>query len=415
MHHRKNPQLGNPHRGRATAVAAGLTAAVMSVTAVTAQADEAQPGTTDAAHPAATDTAQPGTTDAARPAPREVQYTPMADTAPVPAPVQNYAPQISQAAQPLQREPEVIYIENEPIVITETEYIDRAVVEESGGLFILTDEGRQWVTADKIIAAATENYQGRDQADKDKLNLAAAAATLGATGGFLLGAGLGTIAGGAGLASAAFATTSIPVVITAPVPIVGQVTATGATAAAIAAGIAGAGGGFVLGGALGSAVGADAAMNASGQKPAVQEFLADIVFTLENGAREDAGYRGLVGDKPSGLPGYREVDEGGETRITDGTILGEGTDRGRHASGQESSFESLGIPRHALPEVPDLGTPQEMVTDAVEQAQQNVSNATEQAQEFAADPQQAATDAVEQAQQNVSNFVDQANLPSLPI
>lgn len=359
------------------------------------------------------------------PAPREVQYTPVADTAPVPAPVQNYAPQISQAAQPLQREPEVIYIENEPIVITETEYVDRAVVEESGGLFILTDEGRQWVTADKIIAAATENYQGRDQADKDKLNLAAAAAALGATGGFLLGAGIGTVAGGAGLGTAAFATASIPVVITAPVPIVGPVTTTGATAAAILAGLAGAGGGFVLGGAGGSAVGADAAMNASGQKPAIQEFLADIVFTLENGAREDAGYRGLVGDKPSGLPGYREVDEGGETRITDGTILGEGTERGRHASGQESPFESLGIPRHALPEIPDFGTPQEMVTDAVDQAQQNVTNATERAQEFAADPQQAITDTVDQAQQNVTNateraqenvndFTERFNLPSLP-
>lgn len=411
--------------------AKGATASILATAVVlstgVATADEGLPGTTGNT---VSDDALPGTTGnttapaaPAQPAqePTEVAYTPMPQTQPIPAPVQNYAPQMATAAQPLQRaEPEIRYVQGKPIVITETEYIDRQVVEESGGLWILTDEGRKWVTAKRVIEAAGENYNQRDQGEKNKLNIAATAAALGATGGFLLGAGIGTLAGSAGLGATALATASIPVVITAPVPIVGQVTATGATAAAIAAALFGGGAGLVLGGGAGSAIGADAAMNASGQKPAVQDFIADIIFTLENGAREDAGFRGLVGDKPSGLRGYRDVDAGSDTRDTDGTLLGEGTESGRHASGADPVSEFVdSLPRHALPEIPQ---PQEVVETAVQTTETFVENTTtavndaqQQAADFVADPQAGVAQAQEQfdsavtdAQQQATSFVEDA-------
>ncbi|MFZ2274377.1 MAG: hypothetical protein WAW21_12045, partial [Corynebacterium variabile] len=145
-----------------------------------------------------------GNTTAPAPQPTEVPYTPVADTAPVPQAVSNYVPQVSQAAQPLQyAEPQVVYVQGEPIVVTETEYVDRQVVEEAGGLYILTDEGRQWITADKVFAAAAENYNDRDQGDKDRLNLAATAAALGATGGLLIGTGTGLLVGATAAGGAA--------------------------------------------------------------------------------------------------------------------------------------------------------------------------------------------------------------------
>lgn len=332
-------------------------------------------------------------------APTQVTYTPVADTAPVPQPVQNYVPQVSQAAQPLQREPEVIYVNSEPIVVTETEYVDRQIVEEAGGLYILTEEGQKWVTADRVFAAAAENYQDRDQADKDRLNLAATAVALGATGGLFIGAGTGLIVGGLGAGGAAATIATVPVTITAPVPVLGQVTATGATAAAILAALAGGGAGSVAGGSVGTAVGADAAMNVSGTKPDVQEFLADIVFTLENGAREDAGYRGLVGDKPSGLPGYREPDAGSATRITEGTLLGDGGARGQADDANATNATN------ATPDAP--AAPVADPAPVLPQPFQAVNDAIDANQAFSAG-------VIDGAQQAMSNVVTgQASLPNL--
>lgn len=306
-----------------------------------------------------------GNTTAPAPQPTEVPYTPVADTAPVPQAVSNYVPQVSQAAQPLQyAEPQVVYVQGEPIVVTETEYVDRQVVEEAGGLYILTDEGRQWITADKVFAAAAENYNDRDQGDKDRLNLAATAAALGATGGLLIGTGTGLLVGATAAGGAALALASLPVTVTAPVPVLGEVAATGAASAAIFAALAGGGAGAVAGGGLGTGLGADAAMNVSGTKPDVQEFIADIVFTLENGAREDAGYRGLVGDKPSGLPGYRDADAGSDTRITEGTMLGDGG-----ARGQADADADVDAPAPAVDPAPALPQPFQAVNDAIDASQ----------------------------------------------
>ena len=368
----------------------------MSVTAVTAQADEAQPGTTDAARPAATDTAQPGTTDAApSPAPEPVYYTPATQPAPVPQPAQQVVPQLDAVAQPLEREPQVIYIEGEERVVTE--YVDREVTraEESGGLHLLTNDGSDHITPDNVSAALRENYQERDQADKNKLHEVAAASALGGVSAGLVGCGLGTAAGGAGGAAAGFVAGGIPATVTAAVPVVGQVTLAGAAAAGLAGGLAGAGAGCVaVGGASAAAGAAGATQLVPNGTEAAQEYAADTVFALENGAREEDGYRGLVGNKPSGLPGYREAEESTETRDVSGTLLEAQDDEEAPATEQETA------PRHAVEEaveVPELEQPYQQVVDTVDAAQD------------------AANDAVDQGKENFANFVDQANLPSLPI
>lgn len=341
---------------------------------------------------------QAGVTNAT--APQQVSIPSQPQTASVPQAVTQAAPQVTQAAQPLVSEPQVVYVQGEPVYITQTEYIDRVTVEESGGLWILTDKGRQWVTADRVIKAAGENYQARDQKDKDKLNLTVAAAALGATGGFLIGAGIGTIAGGAGAAAATYGVGTLPILITATTPL-GPITATGTTAAAITAGVAGAGAGFVGGGALGAALGAGAAIEASGGTKDAQEYFADIIFTLENGAREDAGFRGLVGDKPSGLPGYREADEGSDTRITEGTLLGGAGDA---ATAQDAAPAPAPDPAPAPAPLPELPSPY-----------QQVNNFVEGAQTAANDLGTAANNAVDNAQQGFADFVTGANLPGLPV
>lgn len=335
-------------------------------------------------------------------APTQVTYTPVEQTAAVPQPVSQVVPQVSQAAQPLQREPEVVYVQGEPIVITETEYVDREIVQESGGLYLLTDKGRQWVTADKVFDAAAENYQQRDQADKDRLNITAAAAALGGTGGALIGAGTGLIVGGAAAGGAAFATAALPVTITASVPVLGQVTATGAAAAAIAAGLAGAGAGAVAGAGAGAGLGAAGAIAATGGTQDAQEYVADTVFTLENGAREDAGYNGLVGDKPSGLPGYHEPDAGSATRITEGTLLGDGGARGQADDANPANPATDATAPTDAPAAP-VADP----APVLPQPFQAVNDAIDANQAFSAG-------VIDGAQQAMSNVVTgQASLPNL--
>ena len=51
--------------------------------------------------------------------------------------MQSALPGVEQAAQPLVPQERVVYIESKPVVITEVQYVDRQVVEESGGLLIL--------------------------------------------------------------------------------------------------------------------------------------------------------------------------------------------------------------------------------------------------------------------------------------
>lgn len=375
----------------ATAVAVGTATALGVGGAGFAVAAPAQPGTTDAAQ--VSGDAQPGTTDAASPAPQQVAYTPAPQTEPVPAAVSQVVPGVTQAAQPLQyAEPQVVYVQGEPIVITETEYVnvDRPV---GDGLYLGTEAGRRHVTPENITRWVGENYQDRDQATKDTLNLTAATGTVGAVGGGLIGAGLGVIGGAAGGATAGFAAGAIPVAVTGATPL-GPITLTGQAAAALGGGIAGAGAGAVVGAGAGAAAGAAAGIAVvPGGTEAVQDLAADTVYTGENYGRETDGYRGLVGDRPSGLPGYNAVDENANL---DGSIL-EGAPQ--QAPAEQSPAPEPAAPAVAeSPQVPEMPQPLQAVSDAVDASQQFSADAIDSTQAAVA---QAVTD-----QGNIANFAD---------
>jgi hypothetical protein len=344
-------------------ITAGLAAAVAAPQAVAAPA---QPGTQT---PAETPAPEPAPVTQA---PQQVDYTPTPQTAPVPEPVSQAVPGVSQAAQPLQpAEPQVVYVQGEPIVIHQTDYVD---VEHpvGDGLYLGTEAGRRHITPDNVVRWVGQNYQDRDQATKDQLNLTAAAGTAGAVGGGLIGAGLGVIGGAAGGAAAGFAAGAIPVAITGATPI-GPITATGQMAAAIAGGVAGAGAGAVVGTGVGAAAGGAAGVAAvPGGTEAAQDLAADTVFTGENEAREAEGYRGLVGDRPSGLPGYNAVDENANL---DGSIL-DGASQQAPVADQQPAGDTVTAPAAeqapetpVAPEVPEMPQPLQAVSDAVDASQ----------------------------------------------
>lgn len=390
-------KLHNFRRARATAIAVGAATAILISTGVAAADPAVQPGTETPA------TTQPGTTTpdpepapahAPEPAAEPVQqatYTPPPAAEPVPQPVSNVVPQITQ--QPIQTpEPEYItrYVEvpGEDRVVTETVLVSQP---QGEGLYIGTREGSRHVTPQNVMSAAQENYQDREFHDRDKLTQVGAAGALGAAGGGLVGAGVGTLVGGAAGAAGGFVAGGIPAALTAWTPI-GPITATGATVTGIAGGIAGAGAGAVAGGTAGAAGGGAAAINAvPGGTEAAQLYAADVVHTVDNDAREDDGYAGLVGDRPSGLPGYNDVDEDANL---DNSILGESD--GRHSTGEEAPApEAESEPRHAAPEpaaedtapatpeapvevpeqLPELPEPYDQVNQAVEDTQQVANDA----------------------------------------
>lgn len=197
--------LHDSRRARATAVALGAATTILISSGI-AVADDALPGATgntvsDEALPGATgNTTEPAPQQAAEPQP--AAYNPPPAAEPVPQPVQQVVPQITQ--QPIQS-PEPVYITRtvevpgEDRVITETVEVAQP---QGEGLYIGTSEGRKHVNPENVTAAARENYQDRDRADKNKLHEVAGVGAVGAVGGGLVGAGLGAVGGAAGDESA---------------------------------------------------------------------------------------------------------------------------------------------------------------------------------------------------------------------
>lgn len=316
---------------------------------------------------------------------------------PVPQPVQQAVPGIQRAAQPLVPQQQIVYIESEPVIITqtivETEYVDRQVVEEAGGLLILDPDVQATVGLADVYNAASLNYASRTGADRVTLDHASGAAatgaviggTVGALGGALV-AGTGTAVTGAVIGGAAGTAAQIPAQISCGItnivaPGLGVPCAVIAATAGPAAGAAvgatvgagvGVGAGAVAGGAAGATAGA--AIGASfvpGGVEAFQGVAADSVWDLENNARVENGYKELVGDKPSGAPGNVAPEESTDTRVTDGTVTGEGVN-----VAPASPVE----PAVAIPSAPALPEPVADFNNAVQQAQANVDSAIADAQ-----------------------------------
>lgn len=422
-------RLHNPRRASAIAVAAGL---IATVAVGTAHADPAQPGTTDAAQAAAADGAQPGTTDdaAAPTAP-----TPAAAPAggEVPAVVNQAVPGVSEVAQPLQpaapqvvSEPEIVYVQGEP----EIRYVDRVVeqevevVEENGTLLLLDPDYQNQIRPEKVADDAVRNYGQYDRGTQATLNTTAAAAGAGAVGGAVVGGAVGAVGTGVtGAVGGALAGATAAPVATAPLCAIGMIlvpaaggvscvvtaAGTGAAGGAIVGGAAGIGAGAVAGSATGAAAGAaGAASLVPGGTEAVQDLVADTAHDTENDLRVNNGFRGLVGDKPSGLPGEIPAEESTETRNVDGTTLA--AEGPRHAAPEAEPAPAPEVPtepRHAapeVPEVPELEQPYQQVIDTVDTAQ-NAAN------DFGNAVGEAANEVVDQGKADFASFVQQANLP----
>lgn len=340
--------------------------------------------------------ASPGGATGAASTPVYISPGPAAQAAP--APVTNYAPQIQQAAQPLQYAPQTVYVQGEPTVITQTvtqtEYVDRNTVQESGGLLLMNPEVQRQIGPMQVVDAGVLNYNERSQYEKDQLALAAASgaggAILGAVGGGVLGA-----AGGAAAGAATGFGVSVPVTILF-------------TGAAIPAGMAigatlGLGAGAVAGATAGAAGGADAAFQLSGTKDNVQSYAADIIWEMENDARINNGYLGLVGDKPSGLDGYRNPEDTTDTRITDGTVAGEGI-HGGTLGNQDVAGDAAPAPAEQpapaqVTQQWDMPSPYQEVMDLTENTQQAVND-------FGTNVGNAANQAVDNAQQGFADLVN---------
>ena len=245
---------------------------------------------------------------------------------PVPAPVQSALPGVEQAAQPLVPQERVVYIESKPVVITEVQYVDRQVVEESGGLLILDPDVQKTIGPAHVYNAAQKNFYSRTGQKRVLLDRAAAAAGTGAVIGGVAGAAGGALLAGAGTGVAGVTTVVAPqigvpchVIAAAAGPAAGA--AVGAT---VGAGV-GIGAGAVVGGTAGAAAGATAgAATVPGGTEALQAVAADTVWDLEDSKREEYGYKRLVGNKPSGEPGHTPIEQSTPTRITDGTVTGQG-------------------------------------------------------------------------------------------
>lgn len=310
--------------------AAAASAVALAITLGSASVALAQP------------TPSPQVPDRPSPSPQ----VPTARKAPnVPAAIQNVAPGIQQAAQPLfiSAPPQII-----TQTITETVVVDREVeiVQESGGLLLLDPSVSQNVTPVDVLNTFDANVAARHGGDRTHLDqvLGAAGAgavglgSLGALGGGAVGAvGTGVTAalGGAAVGTAAQIPAQVSCgVVTIVVPGVGIPCHAIAAAAGPAAGAAvlgtvgagiGAGAGSVGGGAAASVGGAGiGASTVPGGVETLQGLAADIVWDLENEARLANGYQPLVGDKPSGQPGNTPVEPSTDTRNTDGTVLGQG-------------------------------------------------------------------------------------------
>lgn len=265
---------------------------------------------------------------------------------PVPAPVQSALPGVEQAAQPLVPQERVVYIESKPVVITEVQYVDRQVVEESGGLLILDPDVQKTIGPAHVYNAAQKNFYSRTGQKRVLLDRAAAAAGTGAVIGGVAGAAGGALLAGAGTGVAggvvggvAGTAAQIPAqvacgVTTVVAPQIGVPCHVIAAAAGPAAGAAvgatvgagvGIGAGAVVGGTAGAAAGATAgAATVPGGTEALQAVAADTVWDLEDSKREEYGYKRLVGNKPSGEPGHTPIEQSTSTRITDGTVTGQG-------------------------------------------------------------------------------------------
>jgi hypothetical protein len=400
-------RVQNSRRLSYTAIAAGLTTSILIGTGA-AHAAPVQPGTTTP-----TNTTQPGTT-APEPAPAAPAPAPAAE--PAGGEVPNYAsqavPGINQVAQPLQQagpqvvsEPEIVYVQGEPQIQYVDRIVDRPVevVEENGTLLLLDPEYQNQIRPEKVVDDAVGNYWAYDQSTRNTLNTTAGAAGAGAVGGALVGGAIGAIgtgttgavAGGiAGAAAAPIATAPLCAIGAVLVPVAGGVScvvtaaATGAAGGAIVGGAAGAGAGLVAGSATGAGLGAaGAASLVPGGTEAVQDLVADTAHDTETDLRTDNGFRGLVGNKPSGLPGEIPAEESTDTRNVDGTTIGGAQQEGRHAAEDTTPApapQTQNEPRHAAPEVPEI--PQELPAP-VQQVNAAIDNAQEQANNFVLEAQ----------------------------
>lgn len=385
----------SPTKLSRSAVALGAAATIAVAGAGIATAAPAQPGTTDAVPTA---TPQPGTTDAA----------PTPEASPVTNPVQNdvpaaatYAvPQISQVAQPVYADagpavesvPEIQYVQGEPQIVYVDRVVDREVqvVEENGTLLLLDPEYQSQINPLDVADHAVGNYAAYDQPTRDTLNLTAAAATAGGlaggVGGGLVGAAgtgiTGAVAGGiAGAAASGTAVAPLCVIGGVLFPVVGGLSCvttaaiTGAAGGAAVGGAAGAGAGLVAGAGAGAAAGAaGAASLVPGGTHAVQDLVADTAHDTEDELRTSNGFRGLVGDKPSGLPGRLPAEESTDTRVVDGTTLANTNDASTAAdaqTGEEAAPapETPAVIEDAAPAVPQMPQPLQAVSDAVDASQ----------------------------------------------
>lgn len=266
----------------------------------------------------------------------------------VPVAIQNVAPGIQQAAQPL-------FISSPPQIITqtvtETVVVDREIVQESGGLLLLDPSVSMNVGPVDILNTFDANVAtrtGQDRAHLDQVLGAAGAGavgvgSLGALGGgavAAVGTGITGAVAGAGIGTAAQIPAQVSCgVVTVVVPGVGVPCHAIAAVAGPAAGAAvlgtigagvGAGAGSLAAGAAAAVGGAElGASTVPGGVETLQGLAADVVWDLENSARIANGYQPLVGDKPSGQPGNTPVEPSTGNRVTDGTVIGEGANVGQ--------------------------------------------------------------------------------------
>ena len=314
----------------------------------------------------------------------------------VPVAIQNVAPGIQRAAQPLvvSSPPQII-----TQTVTETVVVDREVqvVQESGGLLLLDPAVSQNITPVDVLNKFDANVAARHGADRAHLDQvlgaagtgAAAVGSLGALGGGAVGAvgtGITGALGGAavGLGAQIPAQVSCGVVtVVAPgvgIPCHAIAAAAGPAAGAavlgtVAAG-AGAGAGSLAGGAAAAVGGAGVgASTVPGGVETLQGLAADIVWDFENEARIATGYQPLVGDKPSGQPGSTPVEPSTDTRITDGTVLGEGaTVSPPPAPATQASAPSAPTAPPAVPVPADLAVVAGQLGADVQAAADQVSN-----------------------------------------
>lgn len=365
-----------------------------------------------------------------RQAPTPTPQVPNRQATAVPQPVSQVVPGIQQAAQPLVPQERVVYVESEPVVITETivetEYVDRQVVEEAGGLLILDPDVQSTIGAAELYNTVSANYHATSGKDRELLNRAGVAAGAGAiaggTAGAVVGAttaGVGTAISGAALGAAAGTAAQIPAqvscgVVTVVAPGVGVpchliALAAGPTAGASIGAVAGAGigvgAGAIAGGTAGAAAGAAGGLTfVPGGTEAVQGVVADSAWDLENSARVENGYKPLVGDKPSGAKGNTPVEESTDTRIVDGTVTGEGIDV-EPAAPVEPVVDIPEVQAEQLSPMDQLNATAERIQSDIDAsatyAQQEISAAT-------ADPEGYFNDSVAQAQADAQDTIASA-------